>query len=144
MAGIPSFEVPPQVRHLAESSLEQARSAFASFTGAARRTTDTVQGSTEFARTNTQTWVTRSLDYAEQNVRAALGLAQKLAAARSIPEATQIQAEFVRERFAAMQAQAQDLNTLTRGALGQGIEHTRAAAQQGAIEAQKAVEQTAP
>lgn len=144
MADISSFEVPPQVRDFAESSLEQARKAFASFIGAARRTTDTLHGSTDLARTNTQSPVTRGLDYAEQNVRAALDLAQKLAAARSLPEATQIQAEFVRERFAAMQAQAQDLSRFAQGAFQQSTEHARNALQQGADEAQKAVAQTAP
>lgn len=140
MADITSFEVPPQVRDFAESSLEQARKAFASFIGAARRSTDALHGSTDLARTNTQTLITRGLDYAEQNVRAALDLAQKLAAARPFPEATQIQADFVRERFAAMQAQAQDMSRFAQGAVPMGAEYTRTAVQQGADEAHKAVE----
>jgi phasin len=141
MANIPSYEVPPQLRDLAETSLEQARKAFGSFIGAARRTTDTLQGSADLARSSTQDMYARGLDYAEQNVRAALDLGQKLAAARSLPEAAQIQAEYVRERFAAMQAQAKELGGLAQGAFQQGAERARAAVQQGADEAHKAVEQ---
>lgn len=143
MADFPSFEVPPQMRDFAESSLIQARRAFASFIEVARRTTDTMQGSTEFARTQSNDMFARGLDHAEQNVRAALDLAKKLAAVRTVPEATQIQSEFVRERFAALQAQAQELSGLAQGAFQQGAERTRAAMQQGADATRKAVEQGA-
>lgn len=141
MAHIPSYEVPPQMRDFAETSLEQARKAFGSFIGAARRATDTVHGSADLARSNAQDMYARSLDYAEQNVRAALDLAQKLAAARSLPEAAQIQAEYVRERFAAMQAQAREFSGLTQSAMQQGAERARSALQQGTDETRKAVEQ---
>ena len=141
MANIPSFEVPPQMRDLAETSVEQARKAFGSFIGSARRAADSAQDSTELARTNAQDIYTRSLDYAEQHVRAAFDLAQKIANARSFPEAMQLQAEYVRERFSAMQAQAKDLGGLTQGALQQGAERAKAAMQQGVEETRKAVKQ---
>jgi phasin len=141
MANIPSYEVPPQMRDLAETSIEQARKAFGSFIGAARRTTDTVHGSADLTRTSAQDVYTRSLDYAEQNVRAALDVAQKLAAARSFPEAAQIQAAYVRACFAAMQTQAKELGGLTQAAFQQGAERARATVQQGAEEAGKAMEQ---
>ncbi|SFM13645.1 phasin [Methylobacterium pseudosasicola] len=141
MANIPSFEVPPQLRDLAETSVEQARKAFGTFIGSARRAADTVHGSTDLARTNAQGLYTRSLDYAEQNVRAAFDLAQKLATARSYPEALQLQADYVRERFAAIQAQAKDLGGLAQGAFQQGAERARSAVQQGVADTQKAVQQ---
>ncbi|MGH1573060.1 phasin [Methylobacterium sp. P31] len=140
MAQIPSYEVPPQMRDFAETSLEQARKAFGSFIGAARRATDTVHGSADLARTNMQDMYARSLDYAEQNIRAAMDLAQKLAAARSLPEATQIQAEYVRERFAAMQAQAKEFSGLAQSAMQQGAERAKAAMHQETEEARKAME----
>lgn len=141
MANIPSFEVPPQMRDLAETSVEQARKAFGTFIGSARRATDTLQGSTDLTRTNASDIYARSLDYAEQNVRAAFDLAQKLAAAKSFPEAMQLQAEYVRERFAAMQSQAKELGGLTQGAMQQGAERAKAAMQQGVDETRKAVKQ---
>jgi hypothetical protein len=93
------------------------------------------------ARTNAGDAFSRGLDYAEQNVRAALDLAQKLAAARSFPEATQIQTAFLRERFAALQAQAQDLNGLAQRAFHESAERARTALQQGGDAIRKAVEQ---
>lgn len=141
MANIPSFEVLPQLRNLAETSIAQARTAFEGFFGVARRTTDTVQGSTDAGRTGAQDLYTRGLDYAEQNVTAALDVAQKLTAARSFPEAAQIQAEYVRERFAAIQAQAKAFGTLAQDAFQQGTDRARAVAKQGAEEAGRAFEQ---
>ena len=141
MANIPSYEVPPQMRDLAETSLDQARKAFGTFIGAARRATDTAQESTELARTHTQDLYGRGLDYAEQNVRAAFDVAQKLATARSFPEALQIQAAYVRERFAAMQAQAKEFGSLAQGALQEGAERAKTAMQQGAETTRKAAEQ---
>lgn len=141
MANIPSFEVPPQMRDLAETSLDQARKAFGTFVGAARRAADTAQDSTELARSNAQTLYGRSLDFAEQNVRSAFDHAQKLAAARSVPEAMQIQATYMRERFAAMQAQAKEFGTLAQGAMQQGAERAQSAMQQGADATRTATEQ---
>jgi len=141
MANIPSFEVPPQMRDLAETSVEQARKAFGTFIGSARRATDTLQGATELARPNAQAMYSRNLEYAEQNVRAAFDLAQKIAAARSFPEAMQLQAEYVRERFAAMQAQAKELGGLAQGAFQQGAERAKSAVQQGVDDTQKAMKQ---
>lgn len=83
------------------------------------------------ARTPTRDLFSRGLDDTEQNVRAALDLARKLAAAPSFPEATQIRAEFVRERFAAIQVQARDLNGLAQHAFQQSVEHARTPAATG-------------
>jgi phasin len=141
MAQNPSYEVPPQMRDFAATSLEQARNAFGSFIGVTRRAADSMQGSADLARTGAQALYARGLDYAEQNVRAALDHARKLAGARSLPEATQIQADYARERFAALQAQAREMSGLAQGAFRQGAEQARAALQQGAEAASRTAEQ---
>jgi hypothetical protein len=43
MSNTPNYEVPGEMRDFAEKSVDQARKAFDSFIGAARRTADTVQ-----------------------------------------------------------------------------------------------------
>ncbi len=60
MANTPNSEIPTEMRDFAEKSVEQARKAFDSFIGAARRTADTVQGSTDLARTNATNISSRS------------------------------------------------------------------------------------
>jgi len=138
MSNPPNYEVPAEMRDFAEKSVEQARKAFDSFIGAARRTADTVQGSAELARSNALDASSRGFEYAEQNVNAAFDLAQKLVRSRDMQEAMQHQAEFVRSQFAAIQAQAKEFSGLAQSAMQQGA---KSAMQQGSDEARKAMEQ---
>ncbi|HEX8416283.1 MAG TPA: phasin, partial [Methylobacterium sp.] len=91
MSTTPTYEVPAEMRDFAEKSVDQARKAFDSFLGAARKTADTVQGSAETARTNAQDVSARGFEFAEQNVNAAFDLAQKLVRSRDVQEAMQHQ-----------------------------------------------------
>nr|WP_301288598.1 phasin [Methylorubrum extorquens] len=137
----PNYEVPTEMRDFAEKSVEQARKAFDSFIGAARRTADTVQGSTDLARSNATSISSRGFEYAEQNVNAAFDLAQKLVRSRDVQEAMQHQAEFVRAQFAAIQAQAKEFGGLAQSAFQQSAENAKSAMQQGAADARQAYEQ---
>ncbi|GJE53768.1 MULTISPECIES: phasin [Methylobacterium] len=139
----PNYEVPAEMRDFAEKSVDQARKAFDSFLGAARRTADTVQGSAELARTNSTTLSSRSFEFAEQNVNAAFDLAQKLVRSKDVQEAMQHQAEFVRSQFANIQAQAKEFGGLAQSALQQGAENAKTAVQQGTNEARQAFDQSA-
>lgn len=139
----PNYEVPAEMRDFAEKSVDQARKAFDSFIGAARRTADTVQGSADLARTNASSLSARGFEYAEQNVNAAFDLAQKLVRSKDVQEAMQHQAEFVRTQFAAIQAQAKEFGGLAQSALQQSAENAKGAMQQGADEARKAFDKGA-
>lgn len=141
MSNTPNYEIPTEMRDFAEKSVDQARKAFDSFMGAARRTADTVQGSTEAARTNAKDVSSRGFEFAEQNVNAAFDLAQKLVRSRDMQEAMQHQAEFVRSQFAAIQAQAKEFGGLAQSALQQGAETAKTAMQQNAETARKAFDQ---
>jgi len=105
----PSFEIPTEMRDFAEKSVEQARSAVSTFIQTARKATDTVQTSTKTAELPASVAFSRGLDFTEQNVTAAFELAQKLVRARDVQEAMQLQSEYVRTQFAAMQSQAKEL-----------------------------------
>ena len=139
----PNYEVPAEMRDFAEKSVDQARKAFDSFIGAARRTADTVQGSADLARTNATSISSRGFEYAEQNINAAFDLAQKLVRSRDVQEAMQHQAEFVRSQFAAIQSQAKEFGGLAQSALQQSAENAKGAMQQGADETRQAFEKGA-
>jgi phasin len=131
------------MRDLAEKSIGQARQAFDSFINAARRTASTTQGSAEAARKSRQEMSVRSFEAAEQNVNAAFDLAQKLARAKTAQEAMQLQTEYVRSQFAAMQAQAKELGGTVQSAIQQGAEQARGAMQEGVNQSRTAMEQGA-
>ncbi|MCJ2007514.1 phasin [Methylobacterium sp. E-041] len=141
MSTPPTYEVPTEMRDFAEKSVDQARKAFDSFIGAARRTAETVTGSTEATRTSVKDVSARGFEYAEQNVNAAFDLAQKLVRSKDVQEAMQHQAEFVRSQFAAIQAQAKDFGGLAQSAMQQGAERAKSVMQEGADNARKAMEQ---
>jgi phasin len=137
MADLPSFGVPQQLRDLAENNVTQARKAFDSFMEAAKRGAETMRGSAELSRTSMQDMSARSFGYAEQNVRAALDHAQKLARAGTPKEAMEIQGEYVRERYAALQEQAKAFGGMAQELFKQGAESTKSAMEQGAGEVRR-------
>ena len=140
MANIPSYEVPPQMRDLAETSVTQARTAFGSYMDAAKRNAEMMKGSVEQTSANMHGLYARGFAYAEENVQAAFDFAQKLARASTMQEAMQLQAEFARDQFAAMQAQAKEFGGMVQGAMREGAEQAKSAMQEGAAQTRKALE----
>ena len=115
----PNFEVPTEMRDFAEKSVEQARKAIDGFMGAAQRTVDTLEGSASTMQAGAKDVTRRSLSYAEQNIAAAFDLAQRLVRAKDVQEAMQLQAEFVRSQFSAMQSQMKEFGSMAQSAVNQ-------------------------
>jgi phasin len=107
----PKLEIPTEMRDFAEKSVEQARSAVSTFIQTARKATDSLQTSTKTAELPAGVAFSRGLEFTEQNVAAAFELAQKLVRARDVQEAMQLQSEYVRTQFAALQTQAKELTS---------------------------------
>ena len=137
----PNFEIPTEMRDFAEKSVEQARKAFDGFLGTARRTLDTLEGSTTTAQSSAKDATRKTMEYAEQNVSAAFDLAQKLVRSRDVQEAMQHQAEFVRSQFSAMQNQMREFGGMAKGAMDQASQTARSAAQEAVNQGQQAVNQ---
>jgi phasin len=107
----PKFEIPTEMRDFAEKSVDQARNAVATFMQTARKATDTLQTSTKTAELPAGVAFSRGLEFTEQNVAAAFELAQKLVRARDVQEAMQLQSEYIRTQFTALQTQARELTS---------------------------------
>lgn len=116
----PSYDVPPEMREFAEKSVEQARKAIDGFMGAARKTADTIESSATTVQASGKELTQKTFTYAEQNIAAAFDLAQKLVRAKDVQEAVQIQAEFVRSQFTAMQNQMKEFGSAAQSAMTQG------------------------
>lgn len=112
-----SFEVPSEMRDFAEKSVEQARRAFDGFMGAAQRTVDTMENAGNTVQVSAKDATRRSFSYAEQNVTAAFELAQRLVRAKDMQEAVQIQSEFMRSQFNAMQSQMKEFGAVAQSAM---------------------------
>jgi phasin len=113
----PSYEIPTEMRDFAEKSVEQARKAIDGFLTAAHKTVDTIETSADTVQASTKDLTRKTFDYAEQNIAAAFDLAQRLVRAKNPQEAMQLQAEYVRSQFAAMQEQMREFGTAAQGAV---------------------------
>ena len=126
----PNYEIPAERRDFAERSVEQARKAVDSFLSAARRTADTLEGSANTVQTSAKDMTRKTLGYAEQNLSAAFDHAQRLVRARDVQEAVQLQSEFVRSQFAALQAQMKEFGSIAQSAMSQGVRDAQDVADQ--------------
>jgi phasin len=114
-----NYEIPAEMRDFAEKSVEQARKAVDGFLSAAQKTVDTFEGSANTVQTSAKDATRKTFTYAEQNLAAAFDLAQRMVRAKDMQEAMQIQAEFVRNQFEAMQTQMKEFGSIAQSAMKQ-------------------------
>src|SRR5215213_7642780 len=117
-----NFQVPEEMRTMAERSVTQARQALESFMQAARRTAETMEQTTDKVQAGAKDMAQRTLSAAEQNIRTSLDYAERLVRAKDLQEAAQIQSEFVRSQVEAMQAQMKEFGSAAQSAMGQATD----------------------
>ena len=104
------FAVPPEMRAIAEKSVEQARKAFDGFVSAAEQATTGFEQRAEVARAGAKDVAHKAMSFAEQNVANSFDLAQKLVTAKDINEVVQLHAEYVRKQMDVLARQAEELS----------------------------------
>src|SRR5215217_2244650 len=122
-----NFQVPEEMRTMAERSVTQARQALDSFLQAARRTTESMEQTTEKVQAGSKDMAQRTLSAAEQNIRTSLDYAERLVRAKDLQEAAQIQSEFVRSQIEAMQTQMKEFGSAAQSAMGQATDQATSA-----------------
>src|SRR3954452_20933050 len=126
-----NFQVPEEMRTMAERSVAQTRQALDSFLGAARRTAETMEQTTDKLQAGAKDMAQRTLSAAEQNIRTSLDYAERLVRAKDLQEAAQIQSEFVRSQAEAMQAQMKEFGSAAQSAMGQASDQAASASTKG-------------
>lgn len=104
------FSVPPEMRALAEKSVEQARKAFDGFVNAAEQATAGLERTAQTTRAGAQDVAQKAMSFAEQNVASSFDLAQKLVAARDVNEVVKLHADYVRRQMDILTEQARELS----------------------------------
>lgn len=118
MAGDERFEIPKEMRAMAEASFDQARKAFDSFIGTAQQTAASFGGQGEAARASAKDISAKAIAYAEKNVQASLAYAQSLVQARDLAEVMRLHTEYVQGQMKALAEQASEMGqTVTRAAM---------------------------
>jgi len=113
MAASDRFEVPPEMRALAEKSVEQARQAFDGFISAAHQAVSAFEGHAETARKGARDVTEKAMSFAEHNIASAFELAQDLVRAKDMQEVLRLQADYIRRQMQALTEQAKELGEST-------------------------------
>src|SRR3954465_13222581 len=107
-AGQTTFKVPDEMRNVAERSVTQARQALDSFMQAARRTTGSMEQTSDRVQAGAKDMAQKTLSAVEQNLRTSLDYAERLVRGKDLQEVGESQSEFARTQTEAMQAQMKE------------------------------------
>lgn len=114
----PPFEIPSEMRAVAERNVEQARIAFNNYIQAAQEAVSTLEERMKASQVGAKDVSRKAMTYAERNVAAAFEFAQKLVHAKDVQDLVRMQTEFVQAQMQALSEQAKDLGeTYTKAAM---------------------------
>lgn len=128
----PSYEVPSDMRDLAEKSVDQARKAFEGFVTAAQKAAGQADDTAASVQSNAKTLGTKAMSFAEQNVRTAFDLAQKLVRAKDLQEVFSLQSEYAKTQMTAIQDQAKELGSIMQTAAQGAVQQATSAVKSSA------------
>jgi phasin len=103
------FEIPKEVRSMAEAGFEQARRTFEKFLSSAHETAGSMEERGATVRAGAKDIGSKVMAYAEKNVQASLDYAQSLVHAKDLSEVMRLHGEFVQAQMRALAEQASDM-----------------------------------
>jgi phasin len=110
------FEVPRDMRSMAEASVEQTRRTFEKFLEGAQATADRVEERGASMRAGVKDVGTKAISYAEKNVQASLDYAQSLLRAKDLTDVMRLHGEFVRGQMRTLAEQASEMGQIVSSA----------------------------
>ena len=106
------FEIPKEMRSMAEVSFEQARQAFEKFVSTAQQTAGTIEERGATVRAGAKDFNAKAMSYAEKNVQASLDYAQSLLQAKDMAEIMRLHTEYVQAQMRSLAEQASEMGQI--------------------------------
>ena len=106
------FEIPKDMRSMAEASFEQARKTFEKFLSSAHQAAGSIEDHGAAARTNVKDIGSRAVAFAEKNVQTSLDYAQALLKAKDLTEVMRLHSEYVQGQMRALAEQASEMGQI--------------------------------
>ena len=106
------FEIPKEMRSMAEASVEQARKAFEKFLTSAQATAGTIEERGATVRAGAKDIGAKAISYAEKNVQASLDYAQSLLHAKDLTEIIKLHSEYVQSQMRSLAEQASEMGQI--------------------------------
>jgi phasin len=110
--GRDGFEIPKEMRSMAEASLDQARKAFEKFLASAQQTAGTIEERGATVRAGAKDVGSKAISYAEKNVQASLDYAQSLVRAKDLTEIMRLHSEYVQAQMRSLAEQASEMGQI--------------------------------
>lgn len=114
------FEIPAEMRAMAEKSVEQARQAFDTFVSAAQHAVTTAENQAKEAQSGVREAGQLAMRFAERNIASSFEFAQKLVRAKDAQEVMALHAEYAKSQMATLSEQAKELGETAKKMTGQG------------------------
>jgi phasin len=106
------FEIPKEVRSMAEASVDQARKAFEKFVTTAQQTAGSIEERNASVRAGAKDISARAMSYAEKNVQASLDYAQSLLHAKDLTDVMRLHGDYVQAQMRSLAEQASELGQI--------------------------------
>ena len=107
-----SFEIPKEMRSMAEASFDQARKAFEKFLASAQQTAGSIEERGATVRAGAKDISAKAISYAERNVQASLDYAQSLLRAKDLAEVMRLHSEYVQSQMRSLAEQASEMGQI--------------------------------
>ena len=106
------FEIPKDMRSMAEASFEQARKAFEKFLAGAQATAGSIEERGATVRAGAKDISAKAISNAETNVQASLDYAQALLHAKDLAEVMRLHSEYVQAQMRSLAEQASEMGQI--------------------------------
>ena len=106
------FEIPKDMRSMAEANFEQARKTFEKFISSAQATADSLSARTEAVGAGAKDVSALAFSYAEKNVQASFDYAQALLHAKNLSEVMRLHREYIQAQMRSVAEQANEMGQI--------------------------------
>lgn len=119
------FDIPDQMRDVADKSVEQAKQAFGKYLDATQQAVAKAEGSARSVREGAAEVGRQALAYVEENVAASFDFAHRLVQARTVEEITALQKEFMARQMASLTEQGKSLGDMMGRAASDAVDKAK-------------------
>jgi phasin len=106
------FEIPKEMRSMAEASFEQARKGFEKFLATAQQTAGSIEERGETVRAGAREISSKAIANAEKNMQASLDHAESLVHAKDLTEVMRLHSEYVQAQMRSLAEQASEMGQI--------------------------------
>jgi len=106
------FEIPKEMRSMAEASFEQARKTFDKFLASAQQAAGSIEERGSTVRAGAKDVSSKAIANAEKNVQASLDFAQSLLKAKDLTEVMRLHSEYVQGQMRSLAEQASEMGQI--------------------------------